>query len=81
MTRWHDPQSIIQSWPSERPGMAQNDTSSHFVEWPPGEPEKAVRKNMAGDILDDEDGIPRARRIAEARECKPKTARLSTSPG
>lgn len=66
VTRWHDPQSIIQSWPSERLGMAQND--GQFVEWPPGEPEKAVRKNMAGDTLDDEDGIPRARRIAEAHE-------------
>lgn len=68
MTDWRDRQSIIRNWPLSDEGQAKNDVSGQIVDWQPGKPETAVRRNISGNILDDEDGSNRACLVAEAHE-------------
>lgn len=68
MTDWRDGQSIIRNWPLSDEGQAKNDVAGQIVDWRPGKPETAVRRNMSGNILDDEDGSNRACLVAEAHE-------------
>ena len=77
MTRWHDPQSIIQIWlfndewdcaDGRQMRQAKHYRSGRLVEWEAGKPETA-RHLLVNDNLEDQRlEIPRARRIAEAHE-------------
>ena len=69
-TDWHDDRSVIRTWPLDDEGQAQakNDVAGQVVDWQSGKPETAMRRDMSGNTLNDEDGINRARLIAEAHE-------------